>query len=264
MSTSLSIRTEREIVVGGLRVHLKEKGDGPPVVVLHHSTGPLWTPFYEELADSVTLAAIDLPGYGRSERPDLARSPRDLAVLTLQAIDALDREPVHLLGLGLGGWIAAEMASMNQQLLASLTLVGAAGIKPEVGMIHDPMMQGYIEYNRLGFASEDRYDEVYGSDPDPELIKLWDFSREMTARITWKPWMWSTSLPAMVRGIHLPTLLIWGEQDRIVPVECGYRYDELIESATLRVVPGVGHLFDMESPVELARLVSEFVTSKGL
>src|ERR1700759_660778 len=124
MSTAVIARTERDVLGGGLRIHMKEKGDGPPVAVLHHSTGPLWTPFYEELAESVHLIAIDIPGYGRSERPELARSPRDLAVLTLQMIDLLDIDPVHVLGLGLGGWIAAEMASMNQQLLASLTLVG--------------------------------------------------------------------------------------------------------------------------------------------
>jgi pimeloyl-ACP methyl ester carboxylesterase len=262
MPTSTATRTEHDLAVGGLRIHAKEKGDGPPLVMLHHSTGPLWTPFYDKLAEASTLIAIDLPGYGRSERSDLLRSPRDLAVLALQAIGVLDRGPVHLVGLGMGGWVAAEMASMNQELLSTVTLVGAAGIKPEVGMIHDPMMQGYIEYNRLGFASEERYDEVYGSESDPELIKLWDFSREMTARITWKPWMWSTSLPAMVRGIRLPTLLIWGEHDLIVPLECGFLYNELIEGSTLQIVPGVGHIIDMEDPDELAGRISEFVNSR--
>jgi pimeloyl-ACP methyl ester carboxylesterase len=259
-----SMRVEHTIEVAGLRVHVKEKGAGPDLVVLHHSTGPLWTPFYERLTRDVTLLAIDMPGYGRSERPEDARSPRDLAILTLQAIDLLDRGPVHLLGLGLGGWVAAEMASMNRQLLQSLILVGAPGIRPEHGMIYDPMMGSYVEYNRMGFASEDRYREVHGDgEPDPELVKLWDFSREMTARIVWRPWMWSVSLPVAVAGIRVPTLIVWGEKDAVVPLECAEQYHELIRGSELRVLPGVGHTLDMEDPDDLADDVVEFVSREG-
>jgi len=263
MSVMAQSRTERDLTVGGLRVHVKEKGDGPPTVVLHHSTGPLWTPFYEDLSASVTLIAFDLPGYGRSERHELLSSPRDLAVLTLQAIDLLDRGPVNVVGMGLGGWIAAEMASMNRQLISALVLVGAAGLRPEVGMIHDPMMESYAEYNRLGFASADRYDEVYGPEPDPELVQLWDFSREMTARLTWRPWMWSRSLPVTVAGIRVPTLVVSGEEDAVVPVECARRYHELIAGSELALLPGVGHIADMEQPEELARRIVEFVGRRG-
>jgi pimeloyl-ACP methyl ester carboxylesterase len=258
MATTTLERREVNLAVGSLEVHLKEKGTGPPTVVLHHSTGPIWTPFYDQLAGAVTVIAPDLPGYGRSRRHDLLRSPRDLAVLTLQAIDLLDRGPVHLIGLGLGGWVAAEMATMNRQLLASLTLVGAAGIKPDEGDIYDPMMESYLDYMRRGFSSPERCAEIVGAEPDPEMVKLWDFSREMTARITWRPWMWSPSLPVAVAGIRLPALIVWGERDAVVPLECARRYHQLIAGSQLDIVPGVGHIVDLESPEELAERFLRF------
>src|SRR4051812_21084792 len=84
----------RDVEVAGLRVHTSERGTGrPPFVVLHHSTGPLWTPFHEALAADRAVVAPDLPGYGRSERPDDARSPRDLGILALRALDELEPDP---------------------------------------------------------------------------------------------------------------------------------------------------------------------------
>src|SRR5690348_10747749 len=77
----------RTVEVAGLTIRTSERGTGsPPFVVLHHSTGPLWTPFHDALAESGAVLAPDLPGYGRSERPDDARSPRDLGILWLRAL----------------------------------------------------------------------------------------------------------------------------------------------------------------------------------
>src|SRR5688500_17937842 len=88
--------TGRDVEVAGLRTHIDEAGSGDPVLVLHHSTGPLWTPFHDHLSHTLRVIAPDMPGYGRSERPDDARSPRDLAVLTVQLLDVLDLDTVHL------------------------------------------------------------------------------------------------------------------------------------------------------------------------
>src|SRR2546430_14909159 len=168
--------TGREVEVAGLRIHVDEAGTGEPLLVLHHSTGPFWTPFYDNLAASFRVIAPDMPGYGRSARPDDARSPRDLGVLLLQLIDELDLDRVHLVGLGLGGWVAAEMATMAQRRLSTLTLVGAAGIKPRKGMIHDPMMEGWIDYEKYSFSTEEGYAHVFGEgDPSQEVLDLWDY-----------------------------------------------------------------------------------------
>ena len=252
----------REVEVAGLRIRTSEAGSGrPPFVVLHHSTGPLWTPFLDALAARRAVIAPDLPGYGRSERPEDARSPRDLAVLWLRALDELEPGPVHLVGLGLGGWVAAELATMAPRRLASLTLVGAAGIRPREGLIHDPMMSSWTDYARVGFHDPARFDEVIGDDPPESLLELWDYSREMTARLTWKPWMWTLQLPMLLRGVATPALVVHGRHDRVVPLDCAEQYRDLLANARLEVVEDGGHLLDLEQPDRLARTIADFVAS---
>jgi pimeloyl-ACP methyl ester carboxylesterase len=257
MSTATSL-VERSVSVADLQLHITEAGSGPPLVVLHHSTGPLWTTFGNRLADTFAVTAPDMAGYGHSTRPPDARSPRDLAILNLQLLDTLDLGPVHLVGLGFGGWVAAEMATMAQRRLSSLILVGAAGIKPRDGFIHDPMMQGWIDYAKTSFSTDAAFEAVFGDDPAKELVELWDYSREMTARLTWKPWMWSVPLPSMLRGVATRSLVVWGENDRIVPLDCGQQYVEQLQNAQLEIVPESGHAIDLEQPERLAGLIAEF------
>jgi pimeloyl-ACP methyl ester carboxylesterase len=87
-------------------------------------------------------------------------------------LDALDADRVHLVGLGLGGWAAAEMATMNQNRLVTLTLVGAAGLKPRVGEIHDPMLAGFIDYVWLAPVLDSALDALLrGVAPDRDLLR---------------------------------------------------------------------------------------------
>ncbi|MDT4892077.1 MAG: hypothetical protein QOE97_1112 [Pseudonocardiales bacterium] len=250
--------TYRDVDVAGLSIRLSESGSGDPLVVLHHSTGPLWTRVDDELARSFHVIAPDLPGFGSSTRPEDARSPRDLAIYISQLIDALGLDRVHLLGFGFGGWVAAELATMNQRALHTLTLVGAAGVRPREGFIHDPLLAGWIEYARLGFSQQSTFDELFGDPPAPEIVERWDYSREMTARLTWKQWMWNLSLPPLLRGIQTPTLVVWGSDDAIVPIDCAHQYVELIRNSRLETVFGVGHLVELEDPDALCRLVKKF------
>src|SRR5712692_6468528 len=107
--------TEGSIQVAGGRVHFLQKGSGAPLVALHHSiSNHGWLPLYERLAETFTVYVPDMPGFGKSSRPDWARDVRDLAIIMVQFLDALRLERVTLAGFGFGGWVAAEIATMNQ------------------------------------------------------------------------------------------------------------------------------------------------------
>jgi pimeloyl-ACP methyl ester carboxylesterase len=255
----MTARAERSVRVAGLAVHVREGGSGAVTLLLHHSTGPHWGAFHELLARQSKLIAPDLPGYGASERPSFARSPRDLAILCNQLLHAEQLDDVNLVGLGLGGWIAAEMATTAQGRVRSLTLIGAAGIRPRSSFIHDPMMSGWIEYMRLGMADESAFARNFGEEPSAELVDLWDRSREMTARVTWKPWMWSAQLPHLLRGVSTPAVLIWGRNDRIVPPECAELYAEVLPHAEIHFIADAGHNVELEQPEVVARIIREFV-----
>ena len=257
MTTSTETHTTEQIEVAGRRVQYLQGGGGDPLLVLHHSIGnPGWLPLYEQLAASRQVLVPDLPGYGQSERPEWARDPRDLAILVHQLLDKLGLGAVPILGLGFGGWIAAEMATMNQSRISGLVLVGATGIQPDEGEILDQMLIDYDEYVRSGFSNEERYQAEFGEEPAPEYRELWDYSREMTARLTWKPYMFNRRLPHLLAEVQTPTLLVWGADDAVVPLAVARAYEAALPNASLELVADCGHLVDMEQPGRLAELVA--------
>ncbi len=260
MTTSTETHTTEQIEVAGRRVQYLQGGSGDPVLVLHHSIGnPGWLPVYEQLSASRQVLVPDLPGYGQSERPEWAREPRDIAILLLQLLDKLGIGPLPVVGLGFGGWIAAEMATMNQQRVSSLVLVGAPGIQPDEGEILDQMLIDYHEYVQAGFSSAESYQAEFGEEPAPEIRELWDFSREMTARLTWKPYMFNRRLPALLHEVATPTLLVWGGADAIVPISVAQSYESALSNARLEVIEGCGHFVDIEQPERLAELVGAHI-----
>jgi pimeloyl-ACP methyl ester carboxylesterase len=240
-------------------------GDGPPALVLHHDIGTPERPaFHDALARHFTVFAPSFPGYDGAPRPDWMRSVRDMAVLHhgLLAHEAATREPgtVTLIGLGFGGWIAAEMATMAPRAFRRLVLVGAMGLKPERGEILDQSLLSYIDYVRRGFADQAAFDRVFGAEPPTSRLEQWDLNREMTFRIAWKPYMYSPTLPHLLGAVATPTLVVCGARDEIVPRECGERYAKSLANARLEIVEGAGHFVDMEKPDELARLVARFAS----
>ncbi len=232
-------------------------------MVLHHSTGNLgWLPFHEALTTQFAVWVPDLPGYGQSERPVWARDPRDLAILMNRVLDRLALDGVTLVGLGFGGFIAAEMATINPGRLRALVLVGAAGIRPDEGEIMDQMLFKDEHYLKSSFRDDAAYAEFFGEDESPELEQLWELSREMTARVTWRPYMYNRRLPPLLREVETPSLIIWGEHDRIVPSNCGELYAQALPNARLEVVKGAGHVVELEEPETIARLIRAHVAAR--
>jgi pimeloyl-ACP methyl ester carboxylesterase len=250
--------TSRVAEFADLAIHLTESGAGPTLVVLHHSTGPLWAPFHARLSTSFHVLAPEMPGYGLSTRPVTARHPVHLATLLNQMFTSLELDQIDLVGLGLGGWVAAELAAMDQRRLRTLTLVGAAGIRPREGLIHDPMAESWTAYARQCFRDPDHFNAVFGEDPPQEVIDVWDNSREMTARVTWKPWMWSLQLPALLKGVSTPALVIWGGADQVVPVDTGRQYAEALGASRLEIIEDAGHAVELEEPERVAELITAF------
>jgi pimeloyl-ACP methyl ester carboxylesterase len=264
MNSTATSHAERSVEVVGLNLRLLEGGTGDPLLVVHHDTGnPGWTALHDALTGSFTVRVPDLPGYGGSDRADWARHARDLAITLQLLLDRLDIDRTALVGLGFGGWIAAEMATMSQRRFSSLVLVGAMGIRPPQGdEIMDQMMSSIDSYIQDGFSNRDKAGEVYGAEPSRELRAAWDQAREMTARVAWKPYMFSHQLPHLLAGVETPTLVVWGSDDRIVPLSCGRRFAEIMPNARLEVVEGAGHWIDMEQPQELAGLIAAHTGSR--
>jgi pimeloyl-ACP methyl ester carboxylesterase len=249
-----------EASVAGLRIQALTRGSGPAVVVLHRSTGSTgWSPFLDDLAADHQVIAPDLPGFGASDRPEWARHPRDLAVLVGHFVDEVADGPAAYVGLGFGGWVAAELATMRPEAVRRLVLVGAAGLLPERGRILDQVLISHMEYVRAAFSDGRHFTELWGDVPSDEQLLAWDRNREMMARVSWKPYMYSRQLAGLLSVISTPTLVVWGADDRVVPRECGERYAREVGGARLEVVDGAGHAVDIEQPARLSALVRQHV-----
>ena len=248
--------TEGELALATGKIKYLEQGSGPPVVILHHSWGsPGWLPFHDRLAQDHRVIVPDMPGWGGSERPTWARDPRDIAIITTRLLARLDLVDVKLVGLGFGGYVAAELATMNPSTLAHLILVGAAGLQPKTGEIMDQMMLSHRKYIEESFRNAGTYHDYVGEEPPDDIRQLWDLSREMTARVTWKPYMFNRRLEPLLGDLDVPTLIVWGEQDKVVPFECAKQFEAAIPNARIEVVAGAGHVVELEEPDRLATLV---------
>lgn len=255
--------SDKIVDMAGTKVHVSRAGSGAPLLVLHHDIGTLERlPFYDALAASFDVLVPHHPGYGKSQRPEWMRSVRDVAVMYRWLLADLGVARASLVGCGFGGWIAAEMASMAPADLNRLILVGAMGVKPPEGDILDQALMSYIEYAHAGFHDAKAFDKVYGAEPSTDQLEQWDICREMSFRIAWKPYMYSQTLPHLLGGVRAPSLVVWGDDDKVVPQSAGRLYASRLPDARLEIVKGCGHCVEMEKPDVLATLVTSFVNGK--
>ena len=254
---------EETISVGGIGIHTWIGGQGAPLLVLHGAGGNRgWTRWLDQVSERFTVWAPTHPGFGRSADADWMGGIDDLARFHLWFIEAAGLGRPHLLGHSIGGWTAAEMATMSPGAIDRLILVAPVGLKPEQGEILDVFY--YSPPQLLTMTVHDpktvpEWNELYGRPPTPAEIEIATRNREMAARLTWKPYMHNPRLGHFLPRVTNRTLIIWGREDRIVPVECGEQYRRLLPNATLTVLERCGHLPPIEQPDQFARLVLDFL-----
>ena len=265
MTTSSRAWTEETVEVAGTKLRLVKGGSGEPLLILHDEMGhPGWLRFHESLAQHHTLQIPSHPGFGESERLDWIMNMRDMAGWYLEALDDLGLGQVNVVGFSLGGWLAAEMATMCPQQFKRLVLVGAPGIRPPAGEIFDMFLVVAKEYITAGYldpAGTQEYLQVCPDDPTPEQMEAWEVAREEACRLSWRPYMYYPALPQLLRRLkRLPTLIVWGRQDAIVPLSVGEVYRDSIPGSRLAVLDNCGHHPEIEKSDEFVRLVQGFLS----
>ncbi len=251
-------RTETVVEVAGLPIRVLRGGTGPAMLVIGHETGSTgWLPFHDALAASHDVIAPTLPGWDGSERGEWMRSVRDLSTVMSLLLDALAIRECSLVGLGFGGFIAAEMAAAGQSRFTGLALVGAMGLQPEEGEIRDQFLEAHEDYVRGCFADLANFQAVYGESPDTEQLITWDANREMTARVAWKPFLYSQTLPQLLSSITIPALVVHPAEDKVVPRTCSEQYAAALSNARLADLESAGHIAEADQPQALASLIAE-------
>lgn len=245
--------------IDGIDVRVAVAGDGPPLLVLHGAGGSNWRPGYDLLAQRFRVYLPEHPGFGVTERPEWLETVQDLAIWSMDLIDHLKLAPVHLAGHSLGGWTAAELASLCQHQLRKLVLVDPAGLRIPAEQRIDLFRQTPEQGARTLYHDQSFADRMLAAQPTPEMAKAQIRNRNMTARLGWNPYLCNPALEPRLRRIHTPTLVMWGRQDELIPISHGQLYAERIPGAKLAAVDACGHLPMVEQPGEFARVLGDFL-----
>jgi pimeloyl-ACP methyl ester carboxylesterase len=258
--------TDELVDIAGTRIQLLKGGEGEPLLLLHGAGGnPGWLPYHQELAGQFTVYAPSHPGYDHSSRPQWISTMNDMAHFYRQFIEELGLVPVNLLGFSMGGWLAAEVAAMCPHVLKRLILVDAAGIKPQVGAIAELFMVSPERVQQLRFYDPKQvpeYEQLVPRQLTPEEEEVQWRNREMASRLCWKPYLHNPKLPAYLRGVKTPTLIVWGKHDAIIPLNCGELYHQALSNSTLHVIDRCGHSPAVEKPQEFLQVVQEFLSKR--
>jgi pimeloyl-ACP methyl ester carboxylesterase len=245
------------MTVAGASIRLFRGGpdttNAPPLLFLHGAGGHTgWVAFLEELSARFAVYAPEHPGFGQSDDPPWLDEIADLAYFHLDLLQTLGLERVHLMGTSLGGWVAAEMAVRSTARLASLTMVGAVGTLAGGEPIPDTFRMPDDENLRRYYADQERAARRLGDLARADMSVVAK-NRATVTRLAYQPRFHNPGLAKWLHRIDLPTLLLWGAEDGLVPPEFGEAYRALIPGSRLVVLPNAGHApFDEQRDAFLA------------
>ena len=249
--------------VHGVTLEILERGQGRPILWLHGEDGldPA-APFLDLLAAHGRLVAPSHPGFGHSPDVNNIDTVDDLAYLYLDLLAERNLRDVILIGSSLGGWIAAEMAVKSSERMGGLVLVAPLGIKigdRETRDIPDIFALPPDEVTRLQYRDPARAAVDHAKLSDDQLTVI-ARNREATALYAWEPYFHNPKLKRWLHRISVPTLLLWGADDRFVTAAYyGAAYRGAIPGARFETIAGAGHFPHIEEPAALVERIRGFI-----
>jgi len=253
-----------EIRVRGVTVRLWCAGKGRPVLFLHGAGGvPQWLPFFDALAERHRLLVPEHPGFGGSDDPAWIRSIADLALFYLDLVEEAGLDGVHLVGTSLGGWLAAEILIRDRARFRSLVQLAPAGIRVKGVPAGDNFIWGPEEAVRNLYHDQSFADRILALTPDAAQLELALKNRFTVAKLGWQPRWFDPDLEKWLHRIKLPALVVWGENDRIMPPVYAALWCERLPQARLVMVENCGHRPHVERATIVAGHVCDFLEGVG-
>lgn len=279
------MRSPFMIDVGGRATRVRVAGEpaNPPLILLHGIGRSLedWSAVLPRLSARYRVLALDIPGFGFSERRPGPVSVASLALGVLETVDALgEHRPAHLIGNSLGGAIALQMQTLAPDRTASLILADSAGFGSQVAMIlrliGAPVVGRLLTARTTAFSARQSERATYA---DPRQVTrariehalaiaaqpgagamMHDTAHALTSLSGVRP-EWRQTLLQSVAQHRRPTLAIWGERDRILPMNHLYSVRQHLPHAELCVIDGVGHMPQIEAPIQFLAKAEAFLAA---
>ncbi|MET0276971.1 MAG: alpha/beta fold hydrolase [Pseudorhodoplanes sp.] len=251
---------ESFLTIDGCKTRLMRGGEGEPLLFLHGARGAsAWLPIWETLSQRFDVIVPEHPGFGGSDMPDWLDNIGDLAYFYLDFLDALKLKAVNLAGVSLGGWIAAEVAVRDDSALKTLTLVAPAGIHVKGVAKGDIFLWSREEFTHNLFHNPDLANAALAIPPSEAEQFNEMKNRLATAKLGWQPRLYNPDLRKWLHRIQTPTLIVFGDDDKVIPPPYGPAFQALIPGSRLAVIRDCGHAPQIEKADELAGLISAFV-----
>ncbi len=249
---------------GHVDVTFAERGTGSPFLLLHGGAGPVSFGAFAELLSSRRAARVFTPthpGFGGTPRPEALKSVAGLAVVYAALLDQLDLHDVTVVGNSIGGWIAAELALLGSPRISAVVLVDAVGIVVDGHAVADPFSIGLPELIQRSYYAPDafRVDPSALTDVQRAAIAA---NRAALAVYGGQPSIGDPTLRGRLEKVTTPTLVVWGEADRIGDVDYGRAYAAAIPSAQFTLLAKTGHLPQIEAPEATLRTIWDFAASR--
>ncbi len=254
--------------IDGLRIGYRRSGDGPPLVLLHGawSDSRYWRRQLDSLSDEFAVVAWDAPGCGRSSDPPEGFALADYADAVAGLVGALDLDRPHVLGLSFGGSLAIEVAHRHPAAIRSLVLVSAyagwAGSLPpdviearlakvlaEVDQPPATWARSYLPGFFGGPVAPELEEEMVGIMLDARPAGIVPMAHALA----------DADLRPVLGDISVPTLLLYGAEDSRAPLAVAQAIEHAILGARLVVIPGVGHVLNLEAPTAFDQEVRRFL-----
>ena len=235
--------TAEMLEIQGCRVEVLRGGAGPALLFLHGAGGAnIWAPYMDALAERFDLIVPSHPGFGNSDTPDWLDNISDLAYFYLDFMAALDLGGIHLVGHSLGGWLAAEIAVRSTARIRTLTLVSPAGLHVKGVPKGDLFLWNPETRARNTFFDQKLAEARIAAEFTPEQADIQLKNHFTTARLAWHPRFYNPDLHKWLHRVDVPTMILWGDSDKVFPPAYGAAYHALIPRSELRIIPQCGHL----------------------
>ena len=244
---------------GSVAVTVDDQGEGRPFLLMHGGGGPQTLAGFAGLLAAQGPARVITPahpGFGGTTRPDGLTSMAGLAALYRELLERLGLQDVTVIGNSIGGWIGTELALLRRARISGLVLVDAVGIEVDGHPVTDIFPLSMDELARLSYHDPDafRIDPAAMTEPQRAVMA----ANRAALRVYGGARMADPGVRGRLAAIACPALVIWGEDDRIVDPEYGRAYAAAIPGARFELLPGTGHLPQLETPEQLMRAVWDF------
>jgi len=247
---------------GDVPLSADERGRGRPVLLLHGGAGPASVTGFADLlahATGTRVIAPTHPGFGGTPRTEALTTIAGLAEVYAALFDVLDLDDVVVIGNSLGGWITAELALRHPPRLHRIVLVNAVGVQVDghPGADFDTLTPAQL-------AQHSWYDPTKAPILDTATLPAAARDVLIGNRATLTRYGGTSSDPALLgrlAGIDVPTLVLWGEADRIVDTEYGRAFAAAIPGARFEPLPRTGHVPQLETPDQLLEALRAFISS---